>query len=99
MPSQIFAPVPVAASKHKGLKLLTSADLLASLHATLETSSAVSYGSGGSPFGSEASFYGISEDDYTVPAPPPPSPVSFRNEHWPLTMSAANKSSVAPACH
>lgn len=25
----------------------------------------------------------IREDDYTVPAPPPPSPVSFRNDGWP----------------
>lgn len=24
----------------------------------------------------------IQEDDYTVPAPPPPSPVSFRADHW-----------------
>lgn len=25
----------------------------------------------------------IFEDDYTVPAPPPPSPVSFRPDGWP----------------
>jgi hypothetical protein len=28
----------------------------------------------------------IQEDDYAVPAPPPPSPVSFRSEHWPSSI-------------
>ncbi|CEJ93098.1 hypothetical protein VHEMI08712 [[Torrubiella] hemipterigena] len=31
--------------------------------------------------------HGIFEDDYIVPAPPPPTPVSFRNEGWPKPTS------------
>lgn len=99
MPSQIFAPVPVAASQRKGLQLITSADLIASLNATLAKPSAPNYKGSGTHLSVDSPFYTICEDDYTVPAPPPPSPVNFRSEHWPVAMSVANNNSVTPVCH
>ncbi|UNI15724.1 hypothetical protein JDV02_002230 [Purpureocillium takamizusanense] len=71
MPSpQVAAPIAMS-SQRNNLRLMTSQDLYASLNATLGTvrpSTPVRH---------------IKQDDYTVPAPPPPSPVSFRSsEHW-----------------
>ncbi|OAA68669.1 hypothetical protein SPI_00864 [Niveomyces insectorum RCEF 264] len=73
MPSQILAPVPVTPVR-KGLKVVTSADLFANLSATLATTTPT-YSS------VDARIRTLPEHDYTVPAPPPPSPVGFRKEH------------------
>ncbi|ODA83368.1 hypothetical protein RJ55_01881 [Drechmeria coniospora] len=72
MPSpQVVAPVAMSSSQRNNLRLMTSQDLLANLNATLgnqRPSTPVRH---------------IKPDDYTVPAPPPPSPVSFRNsDQW-----------------
>ncbi|EFX04492.1 hypothetical protein CMQ_1420 [Grosmannia clavigera kw1407] len=99
MPSQIYAPVPVAASQRKGLQLLTSADLVASLNATLATPSVPKYNGNSTRLSVDMPYYTIPEDDYTVPAPPPPSPVSFRSENWPTAMSVAKNNGVSPVCH
>lgn len=75
MPSQLIAPIPIS-PKARNMHLLTSADLFASLNATLSASS--------SKTGEFVTIPDrrIREHDYTVPAPPPPSPVSFRTDHW-----------------
>lgn len=49
-------------------------ELFSNLHATLQTDSIRR---------PSTPVRRIREDDYTVPAPPPPSPVSFRNDGWP----------------
>lgn len=57
---------------------MTSQDLFASLNATLanKDDKVVSF------------QYTIPASDYTVPAPPPPSPVSsFRPDNWPTSIS------------
>ncbi|CAF3446287.1 hypothetical protein SNK03_003256 [Fusarium graminearum] len=55
------------------MRLVTSQDLLhTSINATLSTKT-------DRP---STPVHHIQEDDYGVPAPPPPSPVSFRPEHW-----------------
>ncbi|KAL3608101.1 hypothetical protein FPOAC2_03094 [Fusarium poae] len=55
------------------MRLVTSQDLLHnSINATLSTKT-------DRP---STPVHHIQEDDYAVPAPPPPSPVSFRPEHW-----------------
>ncbi|PHH61920.1 hypothetical protein CDD81_7725 [Ophiocordyceps australis] len=69
--TQIVAPIALPAPSQRGLRLLTSHDLYNSLSATL---------SGERP---STPVRRIQEDDYTVPAPPPPSPVSLRAvDHW-----------------
>jgi hypothetical protein len=73
MPSrQIVAPIPVSPSKRSGT-LEAPQDLYISLNDTLATKSS-----------KRSSTPQV--DDYTVPAPPPPSPVSFRPEHWPTSI-------------
>ncbi|KAK0728549.1 hypothetical protein B0T26DRAFT_638927 [Lasiosphaeria miniovina] len=75
MPStQVASPIPVPAPR-ESLAIITSQDLFASLNATLASKS----GQLVTP------IHAIQEDDYSVPAPPPPSPVSFR-DHWPASM-------------
>lgn len=71
MPTQVVAPMPVAPAR-KNLNLSTSQDFFASLNATLASRSSQGV----------TTSRTIQEDDYTVPAPPPPSPVSFRTEQW-----------------
>ncbi|CAG7556120.1 uncharacterized protein B0J16DRAFT_72222 [Fusarium flagelliforme] len=57
----------------RNMRLATSQELLyTSINATLSTKT-------NRP---STPVHHIQEDDYTVPAPPPPSPVSFRPEHW-----------------
>ena len=74
MPTQLASPLPIAPGRRK-LNLVTMPqDLFASLNATLASHS-------GSQM-MDMPAHTIQEDDYTVPAPPPPSPVSFRHEHW-----------------
>lgn len=69
MPSQLATPLPISPARGK-LQLLTSQDF-ASLHATLTSKSVQT---------SPTPIHEVSVDDYYIPAPPPPSPVSFRHE-------------------
>ncbi|KAI0535091.1 hypothetical protein GGR58DRAFT_504643 [Xylaria digitata] len=71
MPSQIVAPVPVTPPR-KGTRVAGSSDLFASLNASLESKA----NRPSTPIRS------IQERDWDVPAPPPPSPVSFHPDHW-----------------
>ncbi|KAI0446205.1 hypothetical protein F4803DRAFT_547448 [Xylaria telfairii] len=71
MPSQIVAPVPVTPPR-KGTRLAGSSDWFASLSATLEAKD----NQVATPVRS------IQERDWDVPAPPPPSPVSFHPDQW-----------------
>ncbi|KAK8095919.1 uncharacterized protein PG998_002547 [Apiospora kogelbergensis] len=71
MPSQIAAPVPVTPQR-KSIRLVTSDELFASLNATLASSD----NKPATPVRT------IKERDWDVPAPPPPSPVSFHTDHW-----------------
>jgi hypothetical protein len=72
----LAAPIPIPAPRRNNLGLVTTQELFASLNATLasKTDQLVT------------PIHHILEDDYSVPAPPPPSPVSFR-DHWPATMT------------
>ncbi|KAI1748708.1 hypothetical protein F4782DRAFT_534147 [Xylaria castorea] len=70
MPSQIVAPIPVTPPR-KGTRLAGSSDLMASLSATLEAKD-----------NKLTPVHSIQERDWDVPAPPPPSPVSFHPDHW-----------------
>ncbi|KAK4131377.1 hypothetical protein BT67DRAFT_388366 [Trichocladium antarcticum] len=69
--SPLVAPIPIPAQR-RNLALITTQELFASLNATLasKTNQLVT------------PIRHIQEHDYSVPAPPPPSPVSFR-DHWP----------------
>ncbi|KAL2157377.1 hypothetical protein VTH06DRAFT_6195 [Thermothelomyces fergusii] len=80
MPSQVAttplpAPIPIPPPR-RNLGFLTAQELFASLNATLASRSDELV----TPV-----LRHIQEQDYSVPAPPPPSPVSFR-DHWPSTM-------------
>ncbi|EQL04145.1 hypothetical protein OCS_00169 [Ophiocordyceps sinensis CO18] len=73
MPSpQVASPLALPTSQRNNLRLMTSHDLYNSLNATLISGD-------NRP---STPIRCIQEDDYTVPAPPPPSPVSFRADHW-----------------
>ncbi|AEO55951.1 hypothetical protein MYCTH_2300311 [Thermothelomyces thermophilus ATCC 42464] len=79
MPSQVAttplsAPIPIPPPR-RNLGLITTQELFASLNATLASKSDELV----------TPVRHIQEHDYSVPAPPPPSPVSFR-DHWPATM-------------
>ncbi|KAK3327729.1 hypothetical protein B0T19DRAFT_422628 [Cercophora scortea] len=74
MPSQIASPIPISASR-RNLALVTSQDLFASINATLNSKT----GQLVTP------NHTIRENDYAVPAPPPPSPVSYGG-HWPASL-------------
>ena len=73
MPTQIASPIPISAQR-RNLSLMTGPDLFASLNATLASKS-----------NQVVASHTIQEDDYSVPAPPPPSPVGFR-DHWPQSV-------------
>ncbi|KAL7623447.1 hypothetical protein AAE478_007129 [Parahypoxylon ruwenzoriense] len=75
MPSQIAAPIPVT-PPHKTIRLTSSADLFASLNATLASKDSLR----------TTPIRTIQERDWDVPAPPPPSPVSFHPDHWQRTL-------------
>ncbi|KAI4595913.1 hypothetical protein KJ359_006552 [Pestalotiopsis sp. 9143b] len=75
MPSQITSPVPITPTR-KGMRLVTSEALFASLNETLASSS-----NGTTAANAAAPVRGIKERDWDVPAPPPPSPVSFHHHH------------------
>jgi hypothetical protein len=64
MPGQIAAPVPITPPR-KGMRLVTSEALFASLNATISGDKLAT------------PVRNINERDWDVPAPPPPSPVSF----------------------
>ena len=70
----LAAPIPIPGQR-RNLGLITTQELFASLNATLASKT----GRLVTP------IHHIQEHDYSVPAPPPPSPVSFR-DHWPATM-------------
>lgn len=74
MPSQIASPIPIAPGRRLP-HLMTSQDLFASINATLANK-------GSSPVTPKNA---IQQHDYYVPAPPPPSPVSFRTDQWPTS--------------
>lgn len=79
MPSaQMVTPLAMSPSQKRSLRLVTSGDLYASLNAGLSTQHNSERPS--------TPVRRIQEQDYTVPAPPPPSPVSFRPEHWPVAL-------------
>ncbi|KAF4469161.1 hypothetical protein FALBO_3944 [Fusarium albosuccineum] len=63
-------------SAPRSMRLVTTQDLYTSINATLSSKD-------NRP---STPVHHIQEDDYTVPAPPPPSPVSFRPEHWPTSI-------------
>lgn len=63
-------------SSPRSMRLVTSQDLYTSISATLTSKD-------NRP---STPVHHIQENDYTVPAPPPPSPVSFRPEHWPTSI-------------
>ncbi|KAK3899875.1 hypothetical protein C8A05DRAFT_46172 [Staphylotrichum tortipilum] len=70
----LIAPIPIPAQR-RNIPLITTQELFASLNATLASKT----GQLVTP------IHHIQENDYAVPAPPPPSPVSFR-DHWPVSM-------------
>lgn len=73
MPSpQVASPITMSPSQRNNLRLMTSHDLYDSLNVTLKSAD-------NRP---ATPVRRIQEDGYTVPAPPPPSPVSFRGDHW-----------------
>ncbi|PFH60411.1 hypothetical protein XA68_11033 [Ophiocordyceps unilateralis] len=75
MPSpQVASPIAMSSSQRNNLRILTSHDICNSLSATLSASD-------DRP---STPVRRIQEDDYDVPAPPPPSPVSFRADGWHL---------------
>lgn len=75
MPSQIVAPIPVTPPR-KSVRLGSTMDLFTSLNATLESQSVKQ----------STPIRSIQERDWDVPAPPPPSPVSFHPDHWQHSM-------------
>lgn len=74
MPSrqQPVAPKPISPSQ-RSLKLDTTQDFYSSINATLASKM-------------DRRPSTPQQDDYSVPAPPPPSPVSFRPENWPTSI-------------
>ncbi|KAI9172389.1 hypothetical protein HJFPF1_01891 [Paramyrothecium foliicola] len=77
MPSaHITSPLAMQASQQNIRLVASPQELYTSLNATLA-----------SKYNNRPStpIRHIQEDDYTVPAPPPPSPVSFRSDIWPTT--------------
>ncbi|KAK6217501.1 hypothetical protein QIS74_07615 [Colletotrichum tabaci] len=69
--SQIASPLPIPPQR-RNLRLMTGQDLYASLNASLASTT----------HRPVTPVHMIQENDYSVPAPPPPSPVSFAAEHW-----------------
>ncbi|KAI0152937.1 hypothetical protein GGR57DRAFT_469578 [Xylariaceae sp. FL1272] len=74
MPGQLYAPVAVSSARKNNSS--SSSDLFANLNATLESK--------GNKLATPVR--NIQERDWTVPAPPPPSPVSFHPDHWQYAM-------------
>ncbi|KAL2757885.1 hypothetical protein ACRALDRAFT_1074732 [Sodiomyces alcalophilus JCM 7366] len=74
--SQIASPIPMATPRGD-LRLMTGQDIFTSISETLASST------NDRP---STPVHIIREQDYSVPAPPPPSPVSFASDHWPASM-------------
>ncbi|CAP72685.1 uncharacterized protein PODANS_2_1160 [Podospora anserina S mat+] len=72
--SQIAAPIPIPAARQP-LGLITTQELFASLNATLQSKSNQLV----------TPIHHIQENDYSVPAAPPPSPIGYR-DHWPASI-------------
>ncbi|KAL7785546.1 hypothetical protein V8C37DRAFT_394008 [Trichoderma ceciliae] len=90
---QIAAPYAIKPSQRASIRLSTSQDLYSTLSSSLSPlkghqrpiipfDNAVMTKDGGN---SSRPVHRILEDEYTVPAPPPPSPVSFRADRWPTS--------------
>ncbi|MBE3044366.1 hypothetical protein IMZ48_17725 [Candidatus Bathyarchaeota archaeon] len=69
--SQVASPIPIPPPKREALGTASN-DLIASINATLSSKGNQQPGL----------MRCIMENDYSVPAPPPPSPVSYAS-HWP----------------
>lgn len=89
---QIAAPYAIKPQR-ASIRLMTSQDLYSTLSNSLSPlkghqrpvipfDNAAMTKDGGRP---STPVHRIFEDDYTVPAPPPPSPVSFRADRWPTS--------------
>lgn len=74
--SQIASPLPIPPPRRNIRLGYSSQDLFASINATLASNIVRP----------RTPVHNIQEDEYTVPAPPPPSPVSFLPEHWPTSI-------------
>ncbi|KAJ2968705.1 hypothetical protein NQ176_g9052 [Zarea fungicola] len=86
--STVFQPTPIRymmpsaqapspfmhSSQRPTLRVPSSEDLFLSINASLSSKN---------PDRPATPNHHIFENDYTVPAPPPPSPVSFRPDCWP----------------
>ncbi|KAG6032714.1 hypothetical protein E4U19_007222, partial [Claviceps sp. Clav32 group G5] len=72
---QIVAPLAISPQRNNS-RLFTSQDLFSSLTANLRQKD-------NRP---STLLRHMPEDDYAVPAPPPPSPVSFRADKWHVPM-------------
>jgi hypothetical protein len=80
MPGQIAAPVPITPAR-KGMRLVTSEALFASLNETLTSNGGTSNSKSSNP------VRNVKDRDWDVPAPPPPSPVSFQHtDQWRSSM-------------
>ncbi|RFU79163.1 hypothetical protein TARUN_3078 [Trichoderma arundinaceum] len=90
---QIAAPFAIKPSQRPNIRLSTSQDIYSTLSSSLSPLKghqrpvipfdyAAMTKDGGR---SSTPIHCILEDDYTVPAPPPPSPVSFRADRWPTS--------------
>ncbi|KAL1899871.1 hypothetical protein Sste5346_002737 [Sporothrix stenoceras] len=99
MPSQVFTPVSVS-PRRKDLSVVTSTEILASFASTTTSpASTTTYtGTNGTVITTDLPQYAIREHDYTVPAAPPSSPVSFRNDHHWLPPSMV-KNASSPLRH
>ncbi|KAM0333129.1 hypothetical protein ACHAQA_001788 [Verticillium albo-atrum] len=73
--AQIASPLPITPPR-SSLRMMTGQDLYTSLNATLISST----------HRPTTPVHIIREQDYSVPAPPPPSPVSFAQDHWPASL-------------
>ncbi|KAJ2901475.1 hypothetical protein MKZ38_001816 [Zalerion maritima] len=66
MSNQIAAPIPIALRRET--RIITTDEVVAGVQQSTAVSS--------------TPVRGIKEDDYSVPAPPPPSPINFPRESW-----------------
>ena len=73
MPGQILSPVPLSPGKAAARDQTSAGEFFKSLNATLSSTTSDL---------TSSPVRTISESDWDVPAPPPPSPVSFHKDHW-----------------
>ncbi|KAH0498924.1 hypothetical protein TgHK011_006150 [Trichoderma gracile] len=90
---QVAAPYAIKPSQRPNIRLSTSQDLYTTLSSSLSPLKghqrpAIPFDNAMTKESDRSPTSGLLEDDFAVPAPPPPSPVSFRADRWPT-----------PACH